>query len=44
VQAAKAAGMRCAVLRSPAYTGAPVAADVVLGRLDPAQVDTLLRG
>ena len=44
VQAAKAAGMRCAVLRSPAYTGTSVAADVVLGRLEPTEVDTLLRG
>ena len=42
VQAAKAAGMRCAALRTPAYTGTPVAADVVLDRLDPAGVDALL--
>ncbi len=33
VQAAKAAGMRCAVLRSPAYSGRPVAADVELDAL-----------
>lgn len=39
VQAAKAAGMRCAALRTPAYTGG---ADVELDRLDPADVDTLL--
>jgi len=42
VQSAKAAGMRCAVVRSPAYTGEPVAADAVLDRLDPAEVDVLL--
>jgi HAD superfamily hydrolase (TIGR01509 family) len=42
VQSAKAAGMRCAALRTPAYTGAPVRADVVLDRLDAAQVDALL--
>ena len=44
VQAAKAAGMRCAALRTPAYTGSPVAADVVLDRLDPADVSALLGG
>lgn len=42
VQAAKAAGMRCAVLAGPAYTGEPVAADVTLERLDPALLDRLL--
>jgi beta-phosphoglucomutase len=42
VQSAKAAGMRCVAVRSPAYTGEPVAADVVLDRLDPAEADDLL--
>jgi HAD superfamily hydrolase (TIGR01509 family) len=42
IQAAKAAGMRCLALRNPAYTGRTVAADVVLDRLDPADVDRLL--
>jgi beta-phosphoglucomutase len=39
VQAAKAAGMRCAALRTPAYTAG---ADIELDRLDPADVDALL--
>jgi beta-phosphoglucomutase len=34
VRAAKAAGMRCVALRNPAYTGVPVAADLVVDRLD----------
>jgi beta-phosphoglucomutase-like phosphatase (HAD superfamily) len=42
VQAAKAAGMRCAALVNPAYTGDPVAADLVLERLSPGLVDGLL--
>jgi beta-phosphoglucomutase len=42
VQAARAAGMRCAALTNPAYTGHPVAADVVLDRLDPDLVDRLV--
>jgi HAD superfamily hydrolase (TIGR01509 family) len=42
IQAAKAAGMRCLALRNPAYTGRPVEADLVLDRLDPADVERLL--
>lgn len=42
VQAAKAAGMRCAALSTPAYTGTPVAADLVLDRLDPGYVPRLV--
>jgi beta-phosphoglucomutase-like phosphatase (HAD superfamily) len=39
VRAAQAAGMRCAALRTPAYTAG---ADVELDRLDVAQVSALL--
>jgi beta-phosphoglucomutase len=42
VQAARAAGMPCVALRSPAYTGAPVAADEVVDALAPALVDRWL--
>ena len=42
VQAAKAAGMRCAVLRTLAYSGSPVAADLTLEHLDPGLVPELL--
>lgn len=42
VQAAKAAGMRCAALVNPAYGGTPVSADLTVERLDPALVDALL--
>jgi sugar-phosphatase len=42
VQAARAAGMRCVALKTPAYTGHPVAADLVLDRLDPSLVETLV--
>jgi HAD superfamily hydrolase (TIGR01509 family) len=42
VQAAKAAGMRCAALTTPAYTGRPVAADVTLPALDAGQIEALL--
>jgi len=42
VRAARAAGMRCVALAGPAYTGTPVAADVVIDALDPALLDALL--
>lgn len=42
VQAAKAAGMRCVALRTPAYTGVPVPADLTIDRLAPGLVDALL--
>lgn len=42
VQAAKAASMRCVALRTPAYTGVPVAADHTIARLDADLLDSLL--
>lgn len=42
VRAAKAAGMRCVALRTPAYTGEPVAADEVVDALDAELVDRWL--
>jgi HAD superfamily hydrolase (TIGR01509 family) len=42
VAAAKAAGMHCAVIAGAAYAGAPVAADVVIERLDAPTLLALL--
>lgn len=42
VQAARAAGMRCIAIENPAYTGHPVAADLVVDRLDPSLVDRFI--
>jgi beta-phosphoglucomutase-like phosphatase (HAD superfamily) len=42
IQTAKAANMCCLAVQNPAHTGHPVAADVVLERLDPADVERLL--
>ena len=42
VEAAKAAGMRCAVIDGPAYAGAAAEADVVLERLDGGAVASLI--
>ena len=42
VEAAKAAGMKCAVIDGPAYAGAAVAADAVIDRLDADAIAGLL--
>ena len=43
VAAAKAAGMRCVAISGPAYTGEPVAADLVVNGLDATPVEEALR-
>lgn len=43
VAAAKAAGMRCVAISGPAYTGEPVAADLVVEGLATADRDEILR-